>query len=230
MLLPNIGGVNQFPPDDLPRAKKKTKEIGIQYARAVYQQPFTGGSLYGVNDWTRFGTMRLYADNRQDISELRDWYTGAIKGNNLDNSRLSAQGVDTFNPMSGSADLVRGQRAFSPMDYQVVSPMRKLVDTITGLILNEAHYKVQCLSLDPSHINQKNLLAWAAYYRATLGRQQAEKLGVVLDSEPFEPKTEEQVQIALNNNYFRLLFESGFEDIIKHVFDSSEWDKIALRG
>ncbi len=228
-MFPKINGVFAFPPDDLPVAKKKTKEIGAQYALAIYQQMMMGSTLYGISDWTLFSNLRLYADGRQNIEELKDWYTGSENNlSNNGNSRLSAQGVDQFNPVSGSGDIVRGQRVFSPMDYQVVSPLPKVVDTVTGLILNEAQFKVQCLSLDPSHINQKNLMAWTAYYRATFARQQAEKLNVVLESEAFEPKTPEQVQIALNNNYFRLLFESGFEDIIKHVFDSSDFDRLAL--
>lgn len=228
MQLPTITGINLFPSDTLPKSEKKKKEIGSEYGMAIYSKLMQGATLYTVADWKSFDRLRLYADGRQPVDALMDWYTGAVK-NNSPEQRISAQGVDEFNPVAmGTGDIVRGQRVFSPMDYQVVSPMPKIVDTITSLVIDESTYKVQCQALNPAHVQKKNMMAWTKYYRNTFAKPQAQKLGVTLAPDTFEPKTEQEVQLALKNNYFRLLFESGFEDIIKHVFNQSNFEQLAI--
>lgn len=128
-MLPAINGVNMFPQDDVPVAKKKEKEWGTQAAMAIYQMLLQSNTYYNQQDWADWTTLRLYAVGKQDILGYKKWYTGLTNNNgNLGAQRINTEGFDEFNPVgTGSRDIVRGNRVFSPMDYSVVSPLPKVV-------------------------------------------------------------------------------------------------------
>jgi len=226
-MLPAISGVNMFPQDDVPVATKRKKEWGTQAAMAVYQMLLQSNTYYNQNDWSDWITLRLYANGKQDILGYKKWYTGLTNNNtNIGAQRINTQGFDEFSPLgTGSRDIVRGARVFSPMDYSVVSPLPKIISTITSLVLNEANYKVQCKSLNPAHVQKKQEEAWSLYYRSTFGVAQAEVLKTQIPTDPLRPKNEAQVQLMLKLGYFRMLFESAFETLIQHSFDISKFDE-----
>lgn len=231
MLLPPITGINIFPSDDEPRSKKKTKEYGQQVAISIYSCLLQSSTLFGAVDYTAFSRFRAYAAGRQDMTALRSWYVGAIGSGTLANPaaippRIDVNGVDTFNPLArGGGDLVRGARTFSPMDYTPVNPMPTFLNTIESIVINESRYKVECNSVNPAHTAERESMAWAQYYRSTFGRPLANELGIDLSVNYFEPKTEPQLQLMLKNGFFRMLFESGFEDVVKQTFNISLFDQ-----
>lgn len=229
-MFPTISGINLFPSDDIPFLKKKEKEYGEEVARAVYSRLIQSQTMFSVSAYTNFGVLRQYAAGEQDTTELVSWNEASTNTNGMVSPavrRIDGQGIDNTPIGMGSGDLVRGKRRFNPVDYQVVSPMAKVISTIVSLIMNEANYAIQCRSINPSHVKQKNEQAWALYYRQVHARVSAETMGLMFPSDEFEPKSEQQVQIMLKQGYFRLLFESAFESVVNHTFEISDFDRIS---
>lgn len=216
-----ISGTVLPPRDDVPRSRKEEKDWCLQAAIFIGSSLYASQTLYGPTDWSDFTLLRSYGNGEQPTEPYSAWYTDVSA--NDGQSRINTQGTDTLG--RGGNDIVRGKRVFTIMDYTPVSPMPKIKSTVVSLC-TESSYKVQCDSLDPSHVQEKALLAYESYYRSTFVSQQLEKVGVKRTASLIEPKNVQQFEVMKQTGQFRLKFESGFEDMIKHTFNISDWPQI----
>jgi hypothetical protein len=213
-------GLKLPPKDNMPRIKKQGKEWCLSAAEFVYFALCSCQTLYSNKDYNDFLVYRKYGNGSQDTEFLDEFFTDKSL---VDKQKSGGSRID--NRCGSSKDIVRGKRKFSVIDYSVVSPMPKLKSILVSLC-TDASYKIECNSINPLHVQQRAVNAYSAYFQSTFARQQSEVLGVAYVDSMIAPRTPQQLQMAIQSGHFRLKFESGFEDTIKHTLDISNWTQI----
>lgn len=201
-----------FPSDRIPKEEKNSLSYITQVAQAIYSRWYNGRTLFGQTATGWFQMMTDYSEGRQSTAPYRDWFLGAQNDKNT--------------PANRGTQYAR--KAYTNVSYDIVSPAPKYVSTIKSL-LSASDYKVKCESLTPTSNFEKQKKKWGLYFDVKIGNPLKEANGIPITPMDWEPSDERELEMYEKYHGFKLPLENAMEDIAKHTFDVSDWDKVRLR-
>jgi hypothetical protein len=120
------------------------------------------------------------------------------------------------------------RKAYTNVNYEIVSPAPKYIAVIKS-VLSASDFKVKCESLTPTSQFEKQKKKWRLYYEEKLLNPLREELGLEKVVLPWVPQDEMELDMYDKYQGFKLPLENAMEDIAKHTFNVSDWDKIRLK-
>ena len=201
-----------FPSDRIPKEEKQSLSYITQVAQAIYSRWYNGRTLYGQTATGWFQMMTDYGEGRQSSAPYRDWFLGVQNDKNSPVNRMTQY----------------ARKAYTNVSYDIVSPAPKYLAVIKS-VLSASDFKVKCESLTPTSNFEKQKKKWRMYYEDKVLNPIREQIGLAKVSLPWTPQDETELDMYEKYQGFKLPLENAMEDIAKHMFDISDWDKIRLR-
>lgn len=199
---------------DITPKEKDSKEYNIAMAKAIYSL-FCGGRTYAGRDiYNTVDEYRAYAYGQQDSERYKDAFYGK-----------SQNGV--ISPLGGDEERTLRRKAFSNLNFTVMSPMPRVMDALVGKI-SKATDLVSVDPMDEYSTNLKDDIKWGTYVDGkfrelfqslrAIGGLPQEELGYV-------PRNVDELNLYEAEGGFKLSYADAMEQLVKFTLDVSRWDE-----
>jgi len=226
-LLPLSTGFT-FPDDSKSEEEKSLPKFGADVGRAFYSRFCLGGTFgWGYNDVSGLRTIRDYGDGVQPESIYREWFTnGSPIGGGANAGNIG--GTTTNNSSNGQASrhsrllTTQMRAAMANISYRPYNPIPKFSSTVISM-LSENDYRVECISAEQGAIDKKTKEKLRILYASTIINPLAKELGLTPVTIPFEPQSEEELEMMDKRGMFKNDIERALEKIGETGFNISNW-------
>lgn len=210
-------------PSSATSVMAKDKNYHIQWAEKIYnlflnRKTFIPGSLYDKID-----ELRAWSDGKQDTSEVLDWLIG--KKNKAPDGYSFPNGYDDNTANAGSAKAKR--KAWSNIDTNPVSVFPKIKSKIQEHI-RSMYYEMGVNAIDSYSVRKSEFNKYYLWFykknKKWLDSQRA-MAGLEPDDQQFVPDNLEELELYAATGGFKLPYTISMEDLLRHTFDVSGWDK-----
>jgi hypothetical protein len=217
-------GKFNYPNNAIP-PNKKGKDYYQMWAEKIYHLCLNGKAWMPLSDYGSIDVMRAYADGRQPTSQYKDWILGSwgIRNDQSQTASVNNEGWDVRD--DESAEVRR--KAWMNLKTQPVSVAPKIMSKINEHI-RSMYYEMSVNAIDSMSIENEEL----AKYRLWFEEQNREWLesqyalaGIQMEEPVFTPQNQYELELYASSGGFKLPYTVTMEDLLKHTFDVSNWDK-----
>lgn len=213
-----------YPDSKIPATDKGAAYFKM-WAEKIYHLCLNGKAWMPLSDYGSIDVMRAYADGRQPTSQYKDWILGSwgIRNDNSQTSTVNGEGWDIRD--DESAEVRR--KAWMNLKTQPVSVAPKIISKINEHI-RSMYYEMSVNAIDSFSIENEELSKYRLWFerqnREWLNTQYA-MVGLQLEEPVFEPVNFNELELYASSGGFKVPYSTAMEDLLKHSFDVSNWDK-----
>ncbi|RPH73450.1 hypothetical protein EHM76_05305, partial [bacterium] len=212
-----------------PSNKIPSTEKGASYfqgwAEKIYHLCLNGKTWMPLSDYNSIDTMRAYADGRQPTAQYKDWILGSwgIRNNGEQSAATNGEGWDV-RETQGSEER---RKAWQNINTQPVSVAPKIISKINEHI-RSMYYEMGVKAIDSYSVQNEELAKYKLWFehenRQWLESQYA-MVGLKPEEPMFEPQNLYELELYAASGGFKLPYTISMEDLLKHTFEVSDWDK-----
>ena len=212
-----------------PDSKIPSTEKGAAYfqrwAEKIYHLCMNGKTWMPLTDYNSIDIMRAYADGRQPTGQYKDWILGSwgIRNNGEQSTSTNSEGWDVRE--QDNKDFRR--KAWQNINTQPVSVAPKIVAKINEHI-RSMYYEMGVKAIDSYSVQNEELAKYRLWFehenRQWLESQYA-MVGLKMEEPMFEPQNLYELELYAASGGFKLPYTVSMEDLLKHTFEVSDWDK-----
>ncbi len=165
---------------------------------------------------------RAYADGKQSMEEVKDWILGK-KEKPKDLLAFDAEGFDTRDGQSPQ----NRRKAWEVVDFSPVSVAPKIWTKINEDI-RSMYYEISVNAIDSFSVRteeHEKYRLW--FYKENQKWIESQQIAIGLQpQEPgFMPENLDELELYAATGGFKVPYAVTMEDLLKHTFDVSDWDK-----
>jgi hypothetical protein len=198
----------------------KGKEYHKAWAEKIYAAFLTNNTSSGGS--ILIDENRAYADGKHDMNQVKDWILGK-KTTTSENSAFDANGFDTRDTATTASD----RKAWGVIDFSPVSIAPKIFTKINEDI-RAMYYELSCNAIDSYSSSQEETEKFKLWFykenQKWIQSQQA-MLGLTQSEPDFIPENLDELEIYALTGGFKVPYSITMEDLLKHSFNVSDWDK-----
>lgn len=212
-------------PDNKIPAAKKDREYFQMWAEKIYHLCLNGKTWMPLSDYNSIDIMRAYADGKQPTSQYKDWILGSwgIRNTNSGSTTVNGEGWDVRSETANEPQ----RKAWMNINTQPVSVAPKILSKINEHI-RSMYYEMSVNAIDSYSVENEELAKYRLWFekenRDWLQAQYA-TLGVKMEEPVYEPKNIDELELYASTGGFKLPYTIAMEDLLRHSFDVSNWDK-----
>ena len=211
----------RYSEDKFVTPSTSTADKGIEYHKAwaekIYAAFLTKNSSGSIIDENR-----AYADGKHDMNQVKDWILGA-RTKTSESSAFDSAGFDTRDMASAESD----RKAWEVIDFSPVSIAPKIFTKINEDI-RSMYYEMSCNAIDSYSSSQEETEKFKLWFykenQKWIQSQQA-MLGLTQSEPDFIPENLDELEVYALTGGFKVPYAVTMEDLLKHSFNVSEWDK-----
>lgn len=213
-----------YPESGIP-AYKKNEAYFQKWAEKIYHLCLNGKTWMPITDYNSIDIMRAYAEGRQPTSQYKDWILGSwgIRNDQQQTAGVTGEGWDIRD--NESADVRR--KAWMNLNTQPVSVAPKIMAKINEHI-RSMYYEMSVNAIDSQSVENEELAKYRLWFQ-TQNREWLESqyamAGIQMDEPIFTPQNIYELELYASSGGFKLPYTIAMEDLLKHTFDVSDWDK-----
>lgn len=214
-----------YPENKIPSTDKGAAYFQM-WAEKIYHLCLNGKAWMPLSDYGSIDIMRAYADGRQPTSQYKDWILGAWGVKNTgdrQSATVSGEGWDMRD--TESAEVKR--KAWQNLNAQPVSVAPKIMSKILEHI-RSMYYEMSVNAIDSQSVETEELAKFRLWFekenREWLENQHA-MMGIKMEEPIFEPINLDELELYALSGGFKVPYSITGEDLLKHTFDVSDWDK-----
>lgn len=209
-------------PNDKISPEEKGAEYHRQWAEKIYSLHITHNAWIPAGVYNSIDENRAYADGRQNMDQVKDWILGR-RGKPKDVSAFDANGFDIRD--SQTPDEKR--KAWEAIDFSPVSVSPKIWTKINEDI-RSMYYEMAVNAVDSFSVrteeHEKHRL-W--FYKENKKWIESQQLAVGIEPQQpeFMPENLDELELYATTGGFKVPYSISMEDLLKHTFEISDWDK-----
>lgn len=217
-------GEYNYPDSNLP-TQQKGRDYYQMWAEKIYNLCINGRAWMPLADYGSIDIMRSYADGRQPTAQYKDWILGSwgIKQDGTSQSTVSGEGWDHTSVQSAE----HRRKAWINISDQPVSVAPKIVSKINEHI-RSMYYEMGVKAIDSYSVENEELSKYRLWFekqnREWLASQYA-LVGIQMEEPIFEPQNFDELELYASSGGFKVPYAISMEDLVKHTFEVSNWDK-----
>lgn len=215
--------LQNFPSHNVDPNVKVQKEWCMQFAQAInylYNNNMTG---IGINDVTRFQTLRDYGNGRQSTSQYMD----RLIGNKKAGPPTSSQTVSDLNPPTREGNEF-ARKGYMNINWDIVPVIPKFKNVILGTFESLDH-NVYADGIDEKSSADKLNAKWKLWvemeFKDFFQKFEAES-GVKGAKPEYLPESLQELEMFAAMGGFKLKSEMAIEEGIRYTLSISEWQEI----
>lgn len=221
---PNSYGKKKQPYPDvtIDPNEKDTPEYHRRWGEKIYSLWHGGGAWMSMSEYDNIRINRLYADGKHPTSQFKDF----IFGTNNTKKNKSNFDNDGFDKLQG-ASVEEGRKAWINIDFDPVSVSPKIKTKINEHI-RSMYYEMSVNAIDSYSAALEEGEKYRAWYKKENRKQIATANAMVGIKEPapeFEPADLNELELYAASGGFKVPYSVSMEDLLKHTFIVSDWDK-----
>lgn len=213
----NIG----FPSSTI-RPEDKKEDYHRQWAEKIYTLYRSGKTWMTGTQLESIDYLRSYSDGRQSMEEVKDWVLGkAPKPQNM--SPFDADGFDTRENLAPEAK----RKAWTNIDFSPVSVAPKIKTKINEHI-RSMYYEMTVKAIDSFSAKTEEHSKYKLWFQKENRKWLASSLaaaGLPAEQPDFMPENLDELELYASTGGFKVPYSIAMEDLIKHTFEVSDWDK-----
>lgn len=210
-------------PDSSVNPDKKGAEYHKQWGEKIYTLFLNRQSWLTSSEYTQIDALRAWSDGKQDVSEILDWLIGK-KEKPKDLGTIDADGFD----LGGSGNVEKKRKAWSNIDATPVSVFPKIKSKIQEQI-RSMYYEMSVNAIDSFSAKEEEHEKYRLWFYKQNKKwldTQKELAGIKVEEEQqFMPENLEELELYAATGGFKMPYSISMEDLIRHTFDISSWDK-----
>ena len=215
------GGKLNFPNENI-NPQLKDEAYHVKWAEKLYSLYVTHNAWIPATVYNSLDENRAYADGRQSMEQVKDWVLGK-KAQPKDVSAFDAEGFD----IRGEETPEQKRKAWEAIDFSPVSVAPKIWTTINEDI-RSMYYEMAVNAIDSYSVrteeHEKYRLWFLKENRKWIESQQL-AIGIDPQEPEFMPENMEELELYASTGGFKVPYAISMEDLLKHTFDVSEWEK-----
>ncbi len=209
-----------FPVESIDPSLKDAK-YHKQWAEKLYSLHVTHNAWMPSGTYSVIDENRSYADGKHNMEVVKDWVLG--KRSKTKNDAFDNQGFDVRD--SATPEVKR--KAWEAIDFTPVSVLPKIWTKINEDI-RSMYYEMSVNAIDSYSVrteeHEKNRLWFYKQNKKWIETQMA-LVGIEPDEPDFMPENYDELELYALTGGFKVPYAISMEDLIKHTFEVSDWDK-----
>lgn len=198
----------------------KGKEYHKSWAEKIYSAFLTNNTW--LDGRSIIDENRAYADGKHDMNQVKDWILGK-QTKTAEESAFDAAGFDIRDKNTPESD----RKAWEVIDFSPVSIAPKIFTKINEDI-RSMYYELSCNAIDSYSSAQEETEKYKLWFykenQKWIQSQQA-MLGLTQAEPDFIPENLDELEVYALTGGFKVPYAITMEDILKHSFNVSDWDK-----
>jgi len=209
-----------------PNSKVSTESKGEEFHRKwgekLYSLFVTNNSWMSVGAYNSIDENRAYADGRQNMDIVKDWILGKQE-KPKDSTAFDANGFDIRQDQTPEEK----RKAWEAIDFSPVSVAPKIWTKINE-DSRSMYYEMAVNAIDSFSVrteeHEKNRLWFYKQNQKWINTQQM-AVGIQPQEPDFLPENLDELELYAVTGGFKVPYAICMEDLLKHTFDVSDWDK-----
>lgn len=198
----------------------KGKEYHKSWAEKIYSAFLTNNTW--LDGRSIIDENRAYADGKHDMNQVKDWILGK-QTKTAEESAFDAAGFDIRDKNTPESD----RKAWEVIDFTPVSIAPKIFTKINEDI-RSMYYELSCNAIDSYSSAQEETEKYKLWFykenQKWIQSQQA-MLGLTQAEPDFIPENLDELEVYALTGGFKVPYAITMEDLLKHSFNVSDWDK-----
>ena len=217
----NLNKLKPYPDSNIA-PDKKTNAYHLEWAEKIYSLFLNKNTWIPNSIYNRIDELRSWSDGVQDTTEVLEWIIGK-KETPKEVSAFDASGYDTRDDNSPESK----RKAWANIDKSPVSVFPKIKTKINEHI-RSMYYEMSVNAIDSYSValeeGEKHKLWLYSQNKKWFDTQQA-MAGINPQEEIFLPENYAELELYASTGGFKVPYSISMEDLLKHTFDVSGWDK-----
>jgi len=210
-----------FPPSSVT-PEEKGKDYHMKWAEKIYTL-FQAGKTWIPNAlYSNIDYYRSYSDGRQSMEEVKDWVLGKSP-NPKEANAFDSEGWDLRDKQSPE----NKRKAWANIDFSPVSVAPKIKTKINEHI-RSMYYEMTVKAIDSysakTEEHEKYKLWFLKQNQEWISTSMA-AVGLSAEEPDFMPENLDELELYASTGGFKVPYSISMEDLIKHTFEVSDWDK-----
>ena len=193
-----------------------------KWAEKIYSLFVTNNSWMPSSVYDSIQENRSYADGRQSMEDVKDWILGR-RARPKDMQAFDANGFDI---RDGETPEQR-RKAWENIDFNPVSVAPKIFTKLNEDI-RSMYYEISVNAVDSFSVrNEEHEKYRLWFYKENQKWIETQQMivGIQPTTPDFLPENMEELELYAATGGFKAPYAMSMEDLIKHTFDVSDWDK-----
>ena len=211
----------RYPDSSIPPDQKK-KEYFMEWAEKIYSLFMSRRTWMNSGIYDKIDEYRSWADGTQDVREMLDWILGKSEAPE-DVNGIGPAGWDVRDEVGDAGK----REAWTNLDTNPVSIFPKIKTKINEQI-RSMYYEMSVDAIDSYSIKDKESRKYQLWFykqnKAWMDTQMA-MAGVKRPEDEFIPDNFEELELYAATGGIKLPYSITMEDLVKHSFLVSHWDK-----
>lgn len=209
-------------PDGNVSVDKKTADYHLKWAEKLYSLYVTHNSWMPSSVYNSIDENRAYADGKQSMEQVKDWILGKQTKPNSP-AAFDANGFDVRSDQTPEEK----RKAWEAIDFSPISVAPKIWTKINEDI-RSMYYEMAVNAIDSYSVrteeHEKNRL-W--FYKQNQKWIESQQVAIGLDPQQpdFMPENLDELELYALTGGFKVPYAISMEDLLKHTFNISDWDK-----
>lgn len=209
-------------PDSAIVPEEKGKDYHKQWAEKLYSLYSSNNAWMPAAIFNSIDENRAYADGKQSMEQIKDWILG---------KRTRPADIDAFD--GAGFDIRDGEtpdtrrKAWEVIDFSPVSVAPKIFAKINEDI-RSMYYEISVNAIDSYSVRTQEHAKYRLWaFKENQKWIESEQMAVgIQPTEPeFLPENMEELELYAATGGFKVPYAVSMEDLLKHTFDISDWDK-----
>lgn len=209
-------------PDSSISTEHKKKEYFMRWAEKIYSLFLSRQTWMNSGSYDKIDEYRAWADGNQDVSEMLDWILGKSEAPE-EVEGIGPSGWDIRGEVDGSGK----REAWSNLDTNPVSIFPKIKTKINEQI-RSMYYEMSVDAIDSyslKEVESRKYQLWFYKQNKKWMDTQLAMAGVKRPQDEFVPENFEELELYASTGGIKMPYSITMEDLIKHTFLVSGWDK-----
>lgn len=212
----------RYPNVRIKPENKENAEYHKKWSEKIYSLFINGSTWIPSSMYSKIDEYRSYSDGRQNMDIVKDWILGkAPSDNSIEN--FTSDGYDTR-----SNETVESRRkAWENIDFSPVSVAPKIKTKINEHI-RSMYYELRVNAIDSYSVRteeHEKYRLWFFKQNLKWMQSQAAAVGAEIQMPDFLPENLEELELYAATGGFKVPYAIAMEDLLKHTFIVSDWDK-----
>ena len=208
-------------PDSGINPKDKGQEYHQRMAEKIYSLILNKGTWMTKSTFDKIDHYRAWSDGNQDVSEMLDWILGRKEVPKEES--FDANGYDLRDDETTESK----KKAWTNIDTTPVSVFPKIKTKINEHI-RSMYYEMSVNAIDSYSVKEeesKKYRLWFYKQNKEWMDSQMAMVGITPEEPEFMPENMEELHLYASTGGFKMPYTIAMEDLVRHTFLISGWDK-----
>jgi hypothetical protein len=202
--------------------EQKGEAYHKEWAEKLYSLFVTSNAWMPSSVYSTIDENRAYAAGKQSMEQVKDWILGR-RGKPKDISAFDANGFDIRDSESPETR----RKAWEVIDFSPVSVAPKIWTKINEDV-RSLYYEMTVNAVDSYSVRSEEhekFRLWFYKENQKWIESQQMAVGIQPTTPDFIPENMEELELYAQTGGFKVPYSISMEDLLKHTFEVSDWDK-----